>query len=96
MALYEVYEEIKVMILQGLKNMNWRKFFMNLFIIVLVIAALMGGCAYLNKVAGVKDDNVVEEAIEEKIKYETGIDIDLTPHTPEGDKMYPIYQHELS
>ena len=96
MALYEVYEEIKDLMLEGLNNMNWRRFFMNLLIVLIVIAACMGGCSYFNKTVGLKDDHVVEEAIEERIKQETGVDIDLTPLTPEGDKMYPIYQHELS
>ena len=43
------------------------------------LSFLLTGCA------GYKynDDNIVEEAIELGIKYETGADIDLSPSTPE-------------
>lgn len=30
-----------------------------------------------------QDDNIVEEAFELGIKYETGVDVDLSPSTPE-------------
>ena len=96
MALYEVYDEIKAMILEGIGNMNWKRFFMKIIIVSLIIAACVGGCSYFNRTVGLPDDHAAEEALEEKIKQETGVDLDLTPLTPEGDKMYPIYQHELS
>lgn len=47
--------------------------------ILLALAATAGAKYYLH----LKDDNPVEEMSEEVIKYETGIDIDLTPETPE-------------
>lgn len=31
------------------------------------------------------DDNPIEEAAEEIIKYKTGVDVDLTPQTPEEE-----------
>jgi hypothetical protein len=34
-----------------------------------------------------KDDNVVEEAVEKVIEKETGIDVDLTPASPEKKDM---------
>ena len=96
MALYEVYEEIRAMMLEGIRNMNWKRFFMRIIILSIIIVACMGGCSYFNKTLGLKDDHVVEEMIEEKIKQETGVDIDLTPRTPEGTMLYPIYQYEMN
>ena len=96
MALYDVYQEIKYFIVVTVRNMEWGRFFMRLFIVVLIIAACMGGCSYLNKTLGLNDDHAVEEAIEEKIREETGVNIDLTPRTPEGTMLYPIYQYEMN
>jgi len=50
---------------------------------VLILAA---GCCTMNKFLGLKDDNVVEEVVENVIQQETGLDIDLTPDTPEQKK----------
>lgn len=41
------------------------------------------GCSVLNKKAGLPDDNIVEEIAESIIQNETGLNIDLTPSTPE-------------
>lgn len=50
------------------------------FIILLFLGgSLVGTLRYF----GAKDDNPIEEAIEQVIKDKTGIDIDLTPETPE-------------
>jgi hypothetical protein len=40
-------------------------------------------CSYWNDYAGWEDDNPAEEVTEAVIKYETGLDIDLTPRSPE-------------
>lgn len=55
-----------------------------LFFFIVAIAVLCG-CSSLNRYFGLEDDNPIEEAIEELIRYETGIDIDLTPGSPEYD-----------
>lgn len=47
--------------------------------IVILIALCCGGCSYMNKRVGLKDDNWMEEQVEEYLKRQTGIDIDLTP-----------------
>jgi hypothetical protein len=51
--------------------------------IIIVAVAIVGGLLY-NKFAKAKPDNIIEEAAEEVIRYETGADIDLTPDTPEN------------
>lgn len=40
-------------------------------------------CTWLNKKLGLRDDNIIEEAVEEAIKEETGLDVDMTPDSPE-------------
>ncbi|NIT58492.1 MAG: hypothetical protein GWN00_20360 [Aliifodinibius sp.] len=42
-----------------------------------------GGCSWVNRKVGLEDDHALEEAIEYKIKKETGLDIDLTPESEE-------------
>ncbi len=82
-GLYDVYQEIKHFIVNSVRLMNWRRAIMKLIIVVAVIAAFIGGCSYLNQLAGLKDDNVIEEATEDVIEHETGVRIDLTPGSPE-------------
>jgi len=48
------------------------------------LGLVVGGCSYLNSMLGLKDDNPIEEGIESMIEHQTGLDIDLTPGTPEG------------
>lgn len=52
-------------------------------ITILAIAGFLGGCSYLNQKLGLRDDNVIEEAIENKIEDATGLSIDLTPDSQE-------------
>jgi len=40
------------------------------------------GCG-INQCFGLKDDNPIEEVIEKVIESQTGIEIDLTPFSPE-------------
>ena len=49
-------------------------------LIVLAAAAIGYGVHYI---PGVKDDNPVEERCEKIINDKTGVDIDLTPRSPE-------------
>ena len=51
---------------------------------IVVAAALLGGCTALNKKLGFADDNIIEEAIENKIKDATGLDLDLSPESKES------------
>lgn len=52
---------------------------------VAVIATIMtlSGCEPVNRYLGLSDDNIGEELVETAIKIETGLDIDLTPSSPE-------------
>lgn len=44
---------------------------------------ILTSCSQLNDYLGLKDDNIYEEVIEGVIKFETGVDIDLTPSSKE-------------
>jgi len=41
-------------------------------------------CSGLNESVGLEDDNLIEEVAEEAVRLETGLDIDLTPSSPEN------------
>lgn len=62
---------------------NFLKWIMRIAFALILGTAILNGCSYLNQKAGVKDDHVLEEIIEAQIEKELGIDIDLTPSTPE-------------
>ena len=53
------------------------------FIILIFTCMLCCSCNYINTMMGLKDDNVIEETVEDVIKIETGIDVDLTPESVE-------------
>ena len=42
-------------------------------------ALLLPSCAEINQKIGLKDDNALENGIEEVIKEKTGIEVDFTP-----------------
>lgn len=52
--------------------------------LILCIFALTS-CSAANKQLGLKDDNIAEEVLEEVIESKTGLDLDLTPGTPEKE-----------
>ena len=56
---------------------------MRLAIAMILVGSLVGGCSYVNKKLGLKDDNMIEELIEHHIQEQTGLDIDLSHETPE-------------
>lgn len=56
---------------------------MRFAIILFVLASVLGGCHFVNNKLGLQDDNVAEELAEELIESKTGVDIDLTPASPE-------------
>ena len=70
----------------NLKNLylKHRKLIMKVIAAIVVAAALLGGCTALNKKLGLADDNIIEEAIENKIKDTTGLDLDLSPESKES------------
>ncbi len=65
------------------EKINWMKWIMRIGIALLVACGIVGGCTYINKKIGMKDDHAIEEIIEGFILENTELDIDLTPITPE-------------
>ena len=51
--------------------------------ISLLLVLVITSCSALNAKLGLKDDNLGEEVIEDVIKAETGLSLDLTPNSPE-------------
>ncbi len=56
------------------------KFLLKYKYMILILAIIIG----IGSVFFYGDDNAIEEISEEVIKTETGIDIDLTPSSPEN------------
>lgn len=64
-------------------NVNQGRLIMRLVLLLVLAGGLIGGCSYLNEQLGLKDDNIIEEAIENKIEDATGLNLDLSPGSPE-------------
>lgn len=60
----------------------------------LMIAVAAGGVFLSKKYFHAKDDNVIEELVEMEIKEESGLDVDLSPETPENE--FPISDSDNS
>lgn len=56
---------------------------MNHYLMMFSMILLLSSCSYINSYFGLEDDNLAEEATEALIDWKTGIDVDLTPSTPE-------------
>ena len=50
---------------------------------VIMILIIMVGCSRCNRYFGLDDNHPMEEFLEEIIKAKSGIDLDLTPLSPE-------------
>lgn len=50
---------------------------------VISMIVMCCGCSYINRKLGLQDDNFGEELAEEIIEMKTGLDVDLTPSSPE-------------
>lgn len=58
----------------------------NIALLLISLAAILlvaVGCSKINQWFGLKDDNPIEEITEKVIESKTGLDIDLTPASPE-------------
>lgn len=53
------------------------------WVAVIATVLTLSGCEPVNRYLGLSDDNIGEELIEAAVKIETGLDIDLTPSSPE-------------
>ena len=51
--------------------------------IIILDLLLLCGCGPINRYLGIEDDSIVEEMVEEAIQIKTGMNIDLTPNSPE-------------
>ena len=61
----------------------WMTLMIIVILILMILSGISGGCSHLNKKLGLKDDNLFEEIMEERIKNQTGLDMDLTPESSE-------------
>ncbi len=52
------------------------------------ISLIFSSCSPINQKLGLEDDNLGEECVEVLIQSQTGMDIDLSPGTPEGKHEY--------
>ncbi len=53
------------------------------FVLFCLLLGCCASCGYINSKLGLSDDNIAEECAEDVIKGRTGVDIDLSPSTPE-------------
>ena len=60
-----------------------RLWIVRLLAATLVCVSLLYGCSSLNRKAGFKDDNIIEETLEKQLERYLNHDIDLTPLSPE-------------
>jgi starvation-inducible outer membrane lipoprotein len=56
--------------------------------IFIFLALALSSCSYINKQMGLKDDNMIENNIENVIEHESGLQIDLTPSSPENENRW--------
>ena len=71
-----MFKEIK----NELRKIGIMKTLDTLFISIFVMTCLLGGCHLANRAFSLKDDNIIEELIEDVIESQSGIKIDLTPN----------------
>jgi len=50
---------------------------------IFFMSFVLCSCSTINKWVGLPDDNFIEEAVEDVVKHETGLDFDCTPNSPE-------------
>ncbi len=62
---------------------NLKEWLMRVTLVIGLCLLLCGGCSYINKKMNMSDDNIIEESFESIIERQLGLDIDLTPSTPE-------------
>ena len=64
-------------------KMNFKGIVTKILMVIVASGCIFWGCQYFNSYFGLDDDNILEEAIENKLKDTTGLDVDLTPDSPE-------------
>lgn len=74
--MFNVFKEIYDELLR--KNLE-----MKLTMIAIILLLISCGCSYFNEKMHLKDDNDIEEVVEQLIYQKTGLDLDLTPKSKE-------------
>ncbi len=54
-----------------------------ILLVIIFIILVIGGCDLLNEEFGLKDESFIEEMLEDMVRHETKVDLDLTPRTLE-------------
>lgn len=58
---------------------------MKIYLKLIFLSVALCSCSFLNERLGLKDDNDLEEIMEEIIQQKTGAKVDLTPSTREKE-----------
>lgn len=56
---------------------------MKLIVLLIGMAIVFQACSKINQTLGLKDDNIIEEKVEDAIESKLGLDVDLTPSSRE-------------
>lgn len=64
------------------KELLWKVIMWGIVAIVMMAAAFQA-CEHFYAKTGIIADNPIEEAIEDVIKHETGVDLDMSPESKE-------------
>ena len=62
------------------------KYILSFYLVMMAVGIsmyMLFGCTSINKKFGLSDENMLEELVEDVIEQKTGLDIDLTPGSPE-------------
>ena len=62
------------------------KYILSFYVVMMAVGLsmyMLCGCTSINKKFGLSDENMLEELVEDVIEQKTGLDIDLTPVSPE-------------
>ncbi len=60
-----------------------RDLMIKIIALLALLASVVGGCAQINRWAGIDDDNQIEERLEDLIEEHSGLEVDLSPESPE-------------
>lgn len=72
------------------KDQGYAPWIVNNIMLIVIFIIIIGcllycftGCSDFNRKLGIKDDHIGEEFLEQQIENQIGLDIDLTPNSPE-------------
>ena len=79
----DILQEFKYFYMQITTKTKLKGIVMKILMVIVASGCIFWGCQYFNQYFGLEDDNILEEAIENRVRDTTGIDVDLTPDSPE-------------